>query len=124
MNFWKIEYCATCNQGKSVEETLDELTDEQFKSVAKEIKLLEACGNTLRLPHSKSLGKGLFELRERRFGYRIYYAFFNNRIIILLHAGAKSSQRNDIKIARSRLEKIGKTYENKELSKLFREKIG
>ncbi len=73
------------------------------KAVAKEIKILEKTGNELKLPHSKPLGYGLFELRERRFGYRIYYGFINNNIIILVVAGNKKSQKSDIKIARERL---------------------
>ncbi|MCL5260193.1 MAG: type II toxin-antitoxin system RelE/ParE family toxin [Gammaproteobacteria bacterium] len=70
--------------------------------------LLELCGNSLRLPHSKSLGEGLFELRERRFGVRIYYAFFKNQTIILLHAGNKSSQSKDIKKAKVLLANLQK----------------
>lgn len=82
------------------------LTREQFKAIAKELKLLEICGNDLKLPHSKALGKGLFELREQRYGYRIYYGFYEGKIIILLHAGDKSKQENDIKVARARLTQI------------------
>lgn len=101
---WSVEYWSTNQDGtSSAEELLDELTDAQFKSVAKELKLLGMCGNQLRLPHSKPLGDGLFELRERNFGYRIYYAFCRNKVIVLLHAGDKSAQDQDIKIARRRL---------------------
>jgi putative addiction module killer protein len=104
MNDWKIEYwCSNDKDEATVEMFFNQLTDEQFKFVAKEIKLLELCGNMLKLPHSKSIGKGLFELRERRFGYRIYYTFMKNKIIVLLHAGDKSRQRKDIKVARERL---------------------
>lgn len=60
----------------------------------------------MKLPHSKSLDSGLFELRERRYGYRIYYGFHENRLIILLTAGNKASQERDIKIARERLSSI------------------
>lgn len=115
MAIWKIDYWNINKKDKSsVEATLDNLTDEQFKSVAKEIKLLEICGNALQLPHSKSLGKGLFELRERRFGHRVYYTFFKGKIIVLLHTGDKSSQNKDIKIARDRLVELlrGNEHEN------------
>lgn len=62
---WEVVYWST-NQGKStIEEWFDVLTKEQFKSVAKEMKLLALCGNSLKLPHSRSLKRGLFELRER-----------------------------------------------------------
>lgn len=107
-NNWTIEYWHPDNAQKlsSVEYFLDQLTDEQFKSIAKELKLLELCGNNLKLPHSKSLGKCLFELRERKFGFRIYYSFIKNRIIVLLNAGDKSSQNKDIKLARERLTRL------------------
>lgn len=99
-NMWKIKFLAI------VEKELDSLTNEQLKSIAKEIKLLELCGNSLKLPHSKALGNGLFELRERKFGFRIYYTFLNNQIIILLRAGNKATQDKDIKIARNYLAKL------------------
>jgi len=92
--------------GSYFEKWLDSLTKEQFKSVAKELELLKLCGNELRLPHSRSLGKGLFELREKKFGYRIYYGFLPNRRIVLLHAGNKESQERDIKISFNKLNKI------------------
>lgn len=114
MKSWNLIYY---NQGNSsVKKWLDSLTDEQLKSVAKELLLLEKCGNTLRLPHSKSLGKGLFELRERNFGYRIYYSFLPDFTIFLLHAGGKTSQNKDINIARERLDAIRSTVnENSKL---------
>jgi putative addiction module killer protein len=88
---------------KDVERWLNKLTNNQLKSVAKELELLKLCGNTLRLPHSKALGKGLFELRERNYGYRIYYSFLENKEIILLNAGNKNTQVRDIKTAQTRL---------------------
>lgn len=101
---WKIEYYYSNEKHvSSVEEFFDQLTKEQFKSLAKELRLLELCGNTLKLPHSKSLGQRLFELRERKFGYRVYYTFYKNQIIILLNAGNKTSQQRDIKKAKELL---------------------
>lgn len=103
---WTIEYWADDIHLSSIEMWFDGLTMTQFKSVAKELKLLQCCGNQLRLPHSRSLGKGLFELRERKYGYRIYYAFDADKVIILLYAGDKNSQDKDIDIARERLAKL------------------
>lgn len=103
MKTWIVEYWVDESGKRSVECWLLKLTREQFKAVSKELKLLEICGNDLKLPHSRALGKGLFELRDQRYGYRIYYGFYECKIIILLHAGDKSKQENDIKIARSRL---------------------
>ncbi len=100
---WKIEYWYSKNGKNSFEDWLDSLTHEQVKAVAKELKLLECCGSELRLPHSRALGRGLFELRERKFGYRIYYTFVVNKVIVLLQGGDKSSQQRDIRIAQRRL---------------------
>lgn len=103
---WEVMYWST-DQGKNtIEQWFDTLTHEQFKSIAKEMKLLELCGNLLKLPHSRSLKKGLFELRERKYGFRVYYAFLKNKIIILLHAGDKKTQDRDIEIARGRLDEL------------------
>jgi putative addiction module killer protein len=104
MTKWNIEYWHSNEKCKSsFENTLNNLTAKQLVSVAKEVKLLELCGNRLRLPHSRALGGALFELRERKFGYRIYYVFSQNKRIVLLHIGDKSKQNKDIKIARLRL---------------------
>jgi putative addiction module killer protein len=103
---WEIIYWSTDQDKSTIEEWFDSLTKEQFKSIAKEMKLLELSGNLLKLPHSRSLKKGLFELRERKYGFRIYYAFLHNKVIILLHAGDKKSQDRDIDIARGRLDEL------------------
>ncbi len=99
---WKISYLET------VEDWLDNLSHDQLKAIAKEIRLLELCGNQLKLPHSRSLGAGLFELRDRRFGIRLYYCFQTNGEILILHGGGKTSQDKDIKIARDLLKKISR----------------
>lgn len=113
---WKVEYWSEAHLKSPIEKWFLNLTKEQVKSVAKELRMLEEIGNDLKLPHSKALGRGLFELRERRFGYRIYYAFQNKCLIILLAAGDKTSQEKDIKMARQRLSKLsGEELENKKL---------
>lgn len=106
MSKWQIEYWDNTKDKSSIEKWLDELTQDQLKSVTKELIMLEEVGNELRLPHSKSLGNGLFELRERRYGYRIYYGFCGKQLIILFAAGNKTSQERDMKIARARLSKL------------------
>ena len=98
---WKIEFWCNASGGSTVEKWLDSLSREQLKSVAKEMKLLEICGNKLKLPHSRSLKKGLFELRERQYGLRIYYAFLQDKTVLMLHAGNKRTQNRDIEVARN-----------------------
>jgi putative addiction module killer protein len=103
---WIMEFWREKTKIGPMECWLDQLDRDKVKSVSKELELLELSGNQLKLPHSKALGKGLFELRERRFGCRIYYCFEGEYIIILLTAGDKKSQENDIKIARKRLSEL------------------
>jgi len=103
---WKLKYWCDDNGQSDIEEWLDALSKDQLKSVARELLLLESCGNQLRLPHSRSLKKGLFELRDRQNNFRIYYTFLPKNIIMLLNAGNKKTQDKDIKIARQRLDAI------------------
>lgn len=100
---WQIDFWDNGRGKNLLEKWFDRLTKDQLKSVVKEINMLEEAGNELKLPHSRALGKGLFELRERRFGYRIYYCFLEKNRIILLAAGDKKSQEKNIKISRERM---------------------
>jgi hypothetical protein len=59
------------------------------------IQLLSERGNTLRLPHSRSLGEGLNELRGKQ--VRIFYVFRPQRRIVLLDGMVK--KRDDIPAA-------------------------
>jgi len=48
----------------------------------------------------RSLGSGLYELKIAWGpGYRVYYGFVGNRIVLLLCGGDKSSQKQDIRKA-------------------------
>lgn len=77
--------------------------------VLRTIDLLEQFGNQLQLPHSKSIGQGLFELRIS--GYktiRIFYGYHNQKAI-LFHGFIKKTQqipKNEINIARRRFKEI------------------
>jgi len=104
---WQIRYWGQSNISP-ITKWFDKLSKKQFEYVKKEIALLKEIGNKLALPHSRALGKGLFELRERQFNLRIYYCFQENQIIILLVAGDKKSQSKDIKIAYERLTNLEK----------------
>ena len=88
-----------------VEKWFQKLTDGQAASVSKELWLLRELGPELRLPHSRALGSGLFELRERAYGFRLYYYFdrSSKTIIIVLRAGSKTSQQQDINKARKEM---------------------
>ena len=106
MKKWTIEYWHELNNKNSVEYWLKQLDDLQLECVTEEINLLKLYGNSLKMPHSKPLGKGLFELRERKYGFRIYYCFLPKQTIFLLMAGDKASQNRDINKALKRLSQL------------------
>lgn len=105
---WTIKYWLTDTGKNEIERWYSKLDNLQAASVAQELALLRKCGNSLKLPHSRALGKKLFELRERTYGYRIYYTFYEHHVIVLLVAGDKSSQPKDIVKARIRIEELYK----------------
>ncbi|MBE7417016.1 MAG: type II toxin-antitoxin system RelE/ParE family toxin [Ideonella sp.] len=78
---------------------------------ARLVELLAEHGPDLRLPHSRALGEGLFELRPRgRSGIaRAFYCFVIARRIVLVHAFIKKSQQTpdkELKLARKRAKEL------------------
>ena len=75
------------------------------------VELLAEHGPDLRLPHSRAMGDGLFEIRPRgREGIgRALYCFRLGRRIVVLHAFIKKTAQTperDLKLARKRLKEI------------------
>lgn len=75
------------------------------------IELLAEYGPSLRLPHSRAFGDGLFELRPRgRSGIgRAFYCFMLGRRVVVLHAFIKKSQETpdrELKLARKRQREV------------------
>lgn len=75
------------------------------------IELLMEFGPDLRMPHSRAMGGGLFELRPRgREGIgRALYCYVTGRRVVVLHAFVKKSQttpEHDLSIARKRMKEV------------------
>ena len=73
--------------------------------------LLVEFGPSLRMPHSRAMGGGIFELRPRgREGIgRAFYCFVIGQKVIILHAFVKKTQEtpeHELKIARKRMKEI------------------
>lgn len=78
---------------------------------ARIVELLVEFGPDLRMPHSRSLGGGLFELRPRgREGIgRALYCFLVGERIVVLHALVKKTQATsprDLRVARRRMKEV------------------
>jgi len=78
---------------------------------ARLVELLIEHGPNLRLPHSRAMGDGLFELRPRgRAGIgRAFYCFLIGRRVVVLHAFIKKTQQTpdkELKLARKRMKEL------------------
>ena len=78
---------------------------------ARLVELLMEFGPNLKMPHSKALGKGLFELRPKgKEGIgRTFYCYLVGQRIIILHAFIKTTQdtpEHEMIIARKRAKEV------------------
>ena len=78
---------------------------------ARLIELLAQHGPSLRLPHSKAFGDGLFELRPRGHSGigRAFYCFLSGKRIVVVHAFIKKTQETpdkELKLARKRVKEL------------------
>ncbi len=78
---------------------------------ARLVELLMEFGPNLRMPHSRALGRGLFELRARgREGIgRVFYCFAAGQRVVILHAFVKKTQQipeQEVRIARKRMKEV------------------
>ncbi|CAG0970120.1 hypothetical protein RHDC4_01224 [Rhodocyclaceae bacterium] len=78
---------------------------------ARLIELLTEYGPHLRLPHSRAMGDGLFELRPRSSSGigRAFYCFLVGKRVVVLHAFVKKTQQTpdrELKLARKRAKEV------------------
>jgi phage-related protein len=78
---------------------------------ARIVELLTEFGPNLRMPHSRAMGGGLFELRARgREGIgRAFYCFAVGQRVVILHAFVKKTQETpeqELRIARKRMKEV------------------
>ncbi|NHV29809.1 type II toxin-antitoxin system RelE/ParE family toxin [Burkholderia sp. D-99] len=75
------------------------------------LELMESYGADLRMPHSRAMGGGLFELRPKgREGIgRVFYCMHVGQEIVVLHSFVKKTQEtpdSELKIARKRMKEV------------------
>jgi phage-related protein len=78
---------------------------------ARLIELLTEHGSDLKLPHSKALGEGLFELRPKAANEigRSLYCFLKGKRVVIVVAFIKKTQKTpdrELKLARKRVKKV------------------
>ena len=94
-----------------VKTEIENWPDGVLADYARIVELLMEFGPHLRMPHSRALGDGLFELRPRvREGIgRVFYCFVMIRRIVILHAFVKKTQETperELKLARKRMKEV------------------
>lgn len=87
-----------------VERWMSELNVSEFASVLPHVERLAERCNMLRMPASRALGDGLFELRfdMLRVAWRITYFFASGRRIVLLTVFHKQRQNERAEVQRGR----------------------
>jgi phage-related protein len=103
---WTIDYYS-----EEVRLQIESLPADIRASYARLTELLEEFGLDLRMPHSRALGGGLFELRPKgREGIaRVFYCMRVGKKIIMLHSFVKKTQetpKRELDIARRRHKEI------------------
>ena len=91
-----------------VQEAIESWPAEILADYARLVELLLEHGPNLRMPHSRSMGEGLFELRAKgREGIgRAFYCFLVGKQISVVHAFIKKSEATpdrELKTARKRV---------------------
>ncbi len=94
-----------------VKAEIESWPDDILADFARIVELLMEFGPHLRMPHSRAMGGGLFELRPRgREGIgRVFYCFVIGQRVVILHAFVKKTQETpeqELKIARKRLKEV------------------
>ncbi|MGO8760530.1 MAG: type II toxin-antitoxin system RelE/ParE family toxin [Desulfobaccales bacterium] len=94
-----------------VQEEIESWPDGILADYARMVDLLMEFGPNLRMPHSRALGGGLFELRPRgREGIgRAFYCFVVSQRVVILQAFVKKTQETrdqDLRIARKRMKEL------------------
>ena len=106
MRSWSISYFNT-----RIQRQIESWPAGIYADFLRLAQLIERYGIDLRMPHSRALGGGLFELRfgGREGIGRALYCFVSDREVVILHGFVKKTQkspRKDIDVARARIRQV------------------
>jgi phage-related protein len=109
-----MSYCVEY-YNKQVLAEIEEWPISILADYARLLELLMAHGPNLRMPHSKPLGDGLFELRPKgKAGIgRVLYCYQVGQKIVILHVFIKKTQQTparDLALARKRVAEVKNGY--------------
>ena len=92
---FEVVYYEKLNNEKPAEEYILSTSDKMKAKIFKTLELLEEFGNELRLPYSKFLEDGIFELRTKVGSdiSRVLYFFVVSKKIILTHGFTKKTEK-------------------------------
>jgi phage-related protein len=104
---WRVDDWRGPAGARPVKEFIGDLSKPARAKVYAAFEMLEEHGNQLRLPHSRSLGSGLHELRisHPEGPFRVIYCYLPGRRIVLLHAFVKRTEEirpSDLDVAKAR----------------------
>jgi phage-related protein len=103
---WKITY-----YNELVEETVLSLPDTLLAKYIRLTETMKEYGPNLGMPHTRTMSKGLFELRLKgKEGIaRVFYGIITHQEILMLHAFVKKTEktpRHELEIAKKRLKEV------------------
>ncbi len=92
---FQVDFYKKADGSIPVKEFLDSLDVKMRAKLLREVSLLEIAGNTLREPHSKPLGDGIFEIRAQQGSdiSRVLYFFVIGKTVILTNGFIKKTQK-------------------------------
>lgn len=101
---WTIEYYS-----ESVQDWINKMPVSTRAAYARLTELLTEFGVDLRLPHSRAMGKGLFELRLKgKEGIvRVFYCTLIGKRIVILHGFFKKTQETPRKELTMAMQRMG-----------------
>lgn len=110
---WEIDYYS-----QQVQDFVDNMPIGIRASYAKLTELLSEFGMDLRMPHSKPMGDGVFELRPKgKEGIgRVFYCMVVGKRIVMLHGFIKKTEatpRKELDIARRRMKEVKHEHRKK-----------
>jgi phage-related protein len=111
MKKWKIEFYTTGSGHVPVRDFINEMPMKARAKIFHTLELVEEYGLLVGEPHIKYLEKDLWEIRISALEgiYRFLFTEKQNRVILLIHAFQKKSQKTPVKelrTARARLREI------------------